>query len=1082
MTDVAKIPISVRIYVSVIALVLGAATAAAADETIDNTKTAAPAATKNDRQVEPAVAARQEPSSSLYGRIVDDTGAPVTDATVEITGAKTVDRVYVNHETTKTDTDGRYRFDRLDEADEFRVRITSEQWVGITSWDDLPRIRLSPQSSVERDFTLERACQVMVHVIDENLEPVEDVRLYAASLADERWRAPDSVETDKDGWATIGGLASSETDYIIGAWSDDYALARRVVKLNLPGVAVPAQIILSKGQDVRGTVLCSDGKPAAGWTITAMPTWWHFGVSPRGETIGEDGSFTLRHILPGEYNVNVSVPTSEQMFRQETALAAAKLPPESGELAIKLRIPSPQSMMAITGRVRFSGDTAKESIWVSARSDDGEHHGDARVEMDKPDFRIHPLPPGRYTVTFQSTEIEQKTVSGVMAPSDDLDVELQVVGRPVIRGTVVDAETGEPVPAFRIRVLKLGHLRGPGYVQDPQWRSIDDAVGEFRFDVVGPGIYQVHVMAGGRALARSEPINTDENQGELVQLKLSRGATLSGTVVDEQGEPVDGARVVPLSKAGGAMPGVIGKFASDEGAVETVEGKFTVPQLAPGKETLKVTHPDYSFTIVEDIDVPTAGGAAPPIVLTRGGTVRGCVFDAAGRPEAGVTLVFQDDYGYSGGGDEEIGRFATAVTDNNGDYEVHHLPEQLCYVSRSDVWNSWGVVRQTILPKNGTTYTLDFGGTNKVTGRLVINSEPFANQRVQLTGENPNFGIFKAYAQTGDDGEFTFWSPPPGKWTLYYAIPGRRSDWARARDVEITSGPLDLGKVEYTSVKLVVHVAPSDKEQPGDVMVSLQEYDPIWPYGNRAGAPSPPTSAGEPFVFDNVPPGTYELMTYQSAATYQPGQPSRLQTRDVVEVTADQAVQEVTIQMPRGTASIRGRIDEAVAGPRGTDAPRLWSKDRRLAGALMPREDKTFEVAGLPAGEYFLTDKDTRDAQPIVEFHLAEGEQKTLDLTPEVYSPAASTAGMLVVRVFTDEGVHMSGADVTLNGPGGNLRPHSSQSGRLVFTGPPGEYQLRATYPGFKSQQRKVTLKPLEPGSHPPRDVEAHILLQRDDE
>jgi hypothetical protein len=205
------------------------------------------------------------------------------------------------------------------------------------------------------------------------------------------------------------------------------------------------------------------------------------------------------------------------------------LPPSGGELAIKLRIPSPQSMAAIGGRVRYSGGTPKESIWISARSDDGEHHGDASVEADKPEFRIHPLPPGRYTVTFQSTEIDQKTVRGIAAPSDDLNVELQVVGRPVIRGTVVDAETGEPVQAFRIRMVKLGHLRGPGYVQNPQWRSFDDPRGKFRFDVVGPGIYQVHVMADARALARSEPINTDENQGEAIELRLSQGVSLSGT-------------------------------------------------------------------------------------------------------------------------------------------------------------------------------------------------------------------------------------------------------------------------------------------------------------------------------------------------------------------------------------------------------------------------------------------------------------------------------------------------------------------------------------------------------------------------
>jgi hypothetical protein len=1046
--------------------VFNAITPAVAAENANEAAIPAPDETKQDRRAD----------SSLYGRIVDDTGEPVTDATVEITGEKTVDRAYVHHESTKTDADGRYRFDKFGEPDEFRVRITSEGWVGIRRWDELPRIRLTPESSVERDFTLQRACQVIVRVINEELEPVADVRLYAASMADERFRAPESVQTDRFGFAKIGGLAPSETEYIIGAWSDDYAFAKHVLKLNRPGVPAGAQIILSKGQDVRGTVMCSDGKPAAGWTIIAMPAWWHFGVSPRGQTIGDDGSFTLRHIVPGEYDVNISVPTSEQMFRQETALAAAKLPPTSGELSIKLRIPSPQSMAAISGHVRFSGGTPKESIWISARSDDGEHHGDVSVQANKPEFRIHPLPPGRYTVTFQSTEIDQKTVRGIAAPSEDLDVELQVVGRPVIRGTVVDAETGDPVPAFRIRVVKVGHLRGPGYVQDPQWRSFDDPRGEFRFDVVGPGIYQVHVTADDRALARSQPINTDENAGEAIELKLSRGVSLSGTVVDEQGQPVDGARVIPFSKAGGAMPGMIGKFASDEGAVEARDGQFTISQLAPGKETLKVTHPDYCFTIVEDIDVPAAGGDVPPIVLTRGGTVRGRVFDAAGRPEAGVTLVFQDDYAYGGGGDEEAGRFATAVTDRKGEYEVHHLPEQLCYVSRSDFWNSWGVVRQTILPKNGATRTLDFGGTDKLTGRLVVNGEPLSSGRVQLTGENPTFGIFKAYAQTREDGGFTFWSPPPGKWTLYYALPGRRSDWARVRDVEITSGPRDVGTIEHSPVKLLVTCEPAS-----DVQVSLQEYDPIWTHGNRVGAPSPPTGSDEPFVFDNVPHGKYELTVYHAAATYQPNQPSRMQVRQVVEVTAGPAIQETTIQLPQGSASISGRIDEAVTGPGRANPPRIWSKDRRLSGWLIPREDHTFEVVDLPAGEYFLTNKDTRDAQPVLEFSLADGEQKTLDLTPQVYSPSATTTGMLTVHVFTDQGLLMSGADVTLSGPGGVLTPHSSQSGRLVFTGPPGEYQLSAAYPGFESQQRTVTLKQLDPGGRPESDIEIRVHLQRDE-
>jgi hypothetical protein len=362
-----------------------------------------------------------------------------------------------------------------------------------------------------------------------------------------------------------------------------------------------------------------------------------------------------------------------------------------------------------------------------------------------------------------------------------------------------------------------------------------------------------------------------------------------------------------------------------------------------------------------------------------------------------------------------------------------------------------------------------------------VSGEPLAGGRVQLTGENPTFGIFKAYAQTGQDGRFTFWSPPPGKWTLYYALPGRRSDWARVRDVEITSGPLDIGTIEHSPVKLLVRfVLPAD-QQTREIQVWLQEYDPVWTHGNRVGAPSFASGTGEPFVFDNVPPGKYELTVHHAAAANQAGQPSRLQIRQVVEVTAGPAIQETTIQLPQGSASISGHIDEAVTGPGGANPPRLWSKDRRLSGWLIPREDHTFEVVDLPAGEYFLTNKDTRDAQPVLEFSLADGEQKTLDLAPQVYSPAAATAGMLIVHVFTEQGLLMSGADVTLSGPDSDLTPHSSQSGRLVFTGPPGEYQLRATYPGFKLQQRTVTLKQFEPGGRPESDIENRVHLQRDE-
>ena len=761
------------------------------------------------------VADNKTPESKpvLSGQILDEAGAPVTDATIELTGSRRTSDRGLNHYKTETNANGHYAFEDVKEADTYRVRIESTRWVGLTNYRELPKVQLSLQSEITRDFQLQKACSIRVRVVDELGNPISRVSIYSALLSDERWGNSQGVHTDKDGWATIGGLKPSATEYIFGTLSREYGFAKLVKKLDNPAIQPEEMIVLSKGIDVSGTVICSDGKPAAGWTIKAMPDWWHFGASLLGAKIAEDGTFTLSHIVHDKYDVTVGVPTGEGMTREERALSDVALPSKAGPLEVRLRIPSPQSMAAIKGNVTTSGRKLQQRVSVYARSENGSHFGSGSIMPGEQEFSISPLPPGRYTVTFSSTEVEQKRVPNVKAPTDDLKVELQVTGKPRLLGAVVRADTKEPLSHFKIRVLKVGHLRGPGYVQDTQWLTMEDPQGEFEVDVVGPGIYQVVAAANNLAMARSEPINTDEYDGKQLTLELSRGITLTGAVVDEEGRPIDDATVTALSQSSGAVPGATKKFAGEEGAVKTSQGKFALHNLPAGKEVLRVTHPDYCFALSSEIDIEENDFEVEPIVMTEGGTVSGHVYDDDGQPEPNVTLFFQDRSGYSGRGGNEAGRLATAVTDQEGYYEVRHLPEQLCYVHREDEWNDLGVVRSAILPINGQQHQLDFGGTNAVAGRLLVNGEPLRNARLQLGGENPNFGVFKAFARSDENGEFTFWGPSHGLRTLYYGAPERRNDWIRAKEVVIERDTNDLGEIDVRSATLLVSVAGLSKEQ-----------------------------------------------------------------------------------------------------------------------------------------------------------------------------------------------------------------------------------------------------------------------------
>jgi protocatechuate 3,4-dioxygenase beta subunit len=1020
---------------------------------------AAAATTEGDADAKPP---------ALQGRITDETGAPVTDATLELTGTKQVGQQGAQYFHTKTDENGSYRFDAVAAGDEFRLQISSVGWVGITKWREMPQLQLSPDATMERDFQLKRACRVTIRTLDESGQPIEGVRIYVTSLTADRFGGgTDGVSTDKLGWATVGGLAPSDVDYLFGTMHDDYAFAKLQLKLNDPEVKSSHALVLAKGEDVPGSAICSDGKPATGWRVTAMPDWWRFSVSSGGEVIGEDGSFTLSHIVPGQYSVSLGIPTGDGMTQVSNLLTGASLP-TGGTLELKINRPSPQSMGAIAGRVKFVGGKPSGSVMVSATSEARDHHS-AMIRTGATDFRITPLPAGRYTLRFNATDIEEKVVEGVTAPSEGLEVDLHVIGKPRLVGKAVRASGDEPLKGLRIRVLKVGYLRGPGYVQDPQWREINNPEGTFEVELVGPGIYQVLAMAEGLAPARSERFNTDEDLGKPVVLKLVAGSTLTGTVVDETGKPVDGARVIAMMQTGGPEVQRAGRVREDEISVVAADGQFRLEHLAAGPETLKVAHPDYCPTIVENVTIDAGHNALDAIVMKRGGTVRGKVYDALGRPEAGVTLHVQDRSGYSGFGDEEAGRLAVATTNRDGEYEVRRLPEKLCYVMRAEQWNDLGVVRQAILPQNGRTHSLDLGGPTPVVGQLVVNGMPLADTRVQLGGDEPNFGLFKAFTQTDGEGRFAFGSPSIGRRTLYYLSPNTRNEWIRVRDFSITSETTEFGVIDLRTATLSVNVVGGAPEDAETMRVSLNRYDPRWTHGASVGVVAPRNSADAPWQITQVPPGFYELSCRLG---------SSLTLRQRIEVT-DQAEQSASIEWPAGTATMSGRIDpEAIAGGKGIVYLKLWSKDQRLGMVIVPKEGR-YLVERLPAGDYYLTGEDTRGASPLLEFSLAEGEQRTLDLTAETVTPRPPrNIGMLVVRCYTEDGVPLPGCDVKLMGEQGEVPASSNQAERQTFVGAPGNYELSAAYPGFVIASRAATIQPVGLDGRVV-DVEIEVMLSR---
>ena len=139
-------------------------------------------------------------------------------------------------------------------------------------------------------------------------------------------------------------------------------------------------------------------------------------------------------------------------------------------------------------------------------------------------------------------------------------------------------------------------------------------------------------------------------------------------------------------------------------------------------------------------------------------------------------------------------------------------------------------------------------------------------------------------------------------------------------------------------------------------------------------------------------------------------------------------------------------------------------------------------MTGLPEGDYSLTIVRTisnnSSSEVAGKVSLRRGEAKTMQVSKEPIDPSKANEGILFVTVVTPEGIPLPGFELRLTGPQGTLLPKGvNDDGRAVFGGPPGTYDLTATYLGFKPVTQRVELSAAQGNPRSPREYESTITL-----
>jgi RNA polymerase sigma factor (sigma-70 family) len=1040
--------------------------------------------------------------SALEGIIRDGDGNPVVGADVTLQGG--------TYETTKTDANGRYAFRTVRAAGEHRIGVKAAGYVELDPYANRSAgLQLTPQSKARRDIVLQRGVKVAVTVKDVTGEGIRGVGIDTSLRGGDnnyRNRVADRVNTDELGRAVVTLPVSTNT-YIIGASKDEFEPKHVLVTAASVDKPQEFEIVMLPGVPVRGVAICNDGKPAAGWEVSAKPEWWSSNYIPKSAPIDESGNFTLSNVGSGNYQLTVWRRSKDGSGSSVTSTSFT-FPTSKQPIRLDVPHPSPASMVTLAGKVKFTGGPA-ESISVTAMSADGGWFhsrvvtvSEARTRVVRPaprrtttgpatrgaaapapaprppnnegTFTFENITPGVYRISFESTSIEPKILENVKVPGELPEViELKIAGKPKLAGTVVDAETGKPITHFAVRVNKSEHIgNGPSYVQEPRWMQVSSPDGKFEVELVGPGVYQAQVSLDGYAWAWSPQVRIEQPGGKAsTEVKVTRGGSLSGQVVDAAGKPVAGAKVIAFSMSKAIGMRMEGRFEGDAGAVVTdAQGKFKIEHLAAGDEKLKVVSPRHAPRVVDKLKVIDAKDTAvPPIALSAGGAVEGVVYDATGKPQAGVTLQFQDASGYSGGGDEEAGRLANVTSDASGKYRVEHLADgEIVYVNVAERWQRHGVVRRIVRPREGKTAKLDFGGPTPITGRLLnAKKEPIPNVKIELSVDSPHFGAVMVVGQTDADGKFAFHGAPAGRYQLYFMAAGdRRSEWTKLRDVEVTGDqPIALGDVVNDAADVIINVTaddPADLKSIQYMSVSTDEPNRMWQDSVSRAGPDAGDKTGGGWRAANVPPGKYRVTAnlredkgvVMARFERKPGEATATAK---LHLPAASATLSVTRASPSAAAATtptaRGR------GQQMRDYFQLQNADETVQAHVAFQDDSP-KLLKLAPGTYRImnpmTMRPREDVEPIV---LKAGEVRTFVYAPPSSEKQSTTRLTTHICYWTSDGVLVTGGQGKLVDESGKPQESSGYGGvgRLYIV-PPGKYKAILERPGKEPHVKEVAV------------------------
>lgn len=523
---------------------------------------------------------------------------------------------------------------------------------------------------------------------------------------------------------------------------------------------IEGQVIDEKDQPVSGALVAIDANP----TLTV-------------ET-GADGGFVFENLIARDYHIEATAQVGgPNGFAGYAGPTRLRLTEEPEPVTLRMREGGTVEVVVTSSDAAIAGAQVelRSTLTWTAETDD---KGIATLRGVGPTWApLVARAPG-----YASAAIMLSTSGNPAAPSR---VSLTLARGAALSGKVVD-EAGKPIGGARVVATATSE---PFPVVDPRRDGVETKRdGTFSLPTIASGTWRLTATHGTHAPTTSAPISVDgKNEKRGVELVLTPGATIEGSVQDASGAPIASADVRVVVR-GSTF------WRAQRQAFTGADGTFAIAGLPRRAVDVVAAHATGSSAIVP-IDLAAKPVQELVLKLDVTGAIEGTVVDSSGQPLGDAQVSAEPKY--SGSLEEQqvwiVRGVQDAVTDQGGAFRFAGLPAGTYRLRAGRLGASESSmqlakpVEVVVGAKPGDKVQLVLVDDGTIIGKVALpDGTAPAAFTVSISGTYPT-----PFATP--DGSFTL---PAAAGTHTIVVDGRRFLAAKAKQVTVEPGnPTDVGTI-----------------------------------------------------------------------------------------------------------------------------------------------------------------------------------------------------------------------------------------------------------------------------------------------